>query len=88
MPSMHVGIPLLLVCYAFECRKLKILCVVFYLVEIFSTIYLNQHHIIDLIIGSLYALIIYYSLRSSCGQAGLATGRAEVRERTYHRMLD
>ena len=71
MPSMHVGIPLLLVYYAFKYQKLKWVCILFYLIEIFSTLYLNQHYLIDLIAGSIYAFMIaifidkYYAWRTS-----------------------
>ncbi len=56
--STHVGIPLLLVYYAFKHQRLKKICMTFYLLEIFSTLYLNQHYLIDLVAGSFYALII------------------------------
>ncbi len=67
MPSMHAGLCLLCLIYALKHRKIfkkKKLAVYFWLIGvsslIISTVYLRYHWIVDVIIGILFALAVYY----------------------------
>jgi len=67
MPSMHAGLCLLCLFYALKYRKIfkrEKLAIYFWVIGIISliisTVYLRYHWIIDVIIGILFAVIIYY----------------------------
>ena len=58
IPSLHVAYPLLTVFYAFRFGAARTFTVVFYLLMCFSAVYLNHHYILDILWGSVYALLI------------------------------
>lgn len=62
IPSLHVAYPLLAVYYAFQFKRLRIFCILFYLIMCFSAVYLNHHYILDILWGSAYALLIGWSI--------------------------
>lgn len=64
IPSTHVAYPFLATYFAFKLRSLKIFCLGFYLLMVFSAVYLNHHYILDIIWGSAYALIIGWAMNS------------------------
>jgi len=57
IPSLHIAYPLLSVYYAFKFGALRLIALQFYLWLCFSAVYLNQHYVLDVIIGSIYALV-------------------------------
>lgn len=57
IPSMHVAYPLLVAWVAWKEKKLFLPALGFYFLMCFSAVYLQHHHIIDIILGSIYALI-------------------------------
>lgn len=57
IPSLHVAYPLLAAYFAFRARKYRAASTIFYLWMCFSAVYLNHHYILDLIWGSVYALV-------------------------------
>jgi hypothetical protein len=59
IPSLHVAYPLLTACYAFQLGHLRAFSVFFYLLMCFSAVYLNHHYVLDLVWGSVYAIVIY-----------------------------
>ncbi|NDD93212.1 hypothetical protein EBZ37_14175 [bacterium] len=63
IPSLHVAYPLIAVLYALELGSLRVFSVFFYLIMCFSAVYLNHHYILDLLWGSIYAVIVYLLLK-------------------------
>lgn len=57
MPSLHIAYPLLAVYFAFQFGTLRLAMIVFYLWMCFSAVYLNHHYILDILWGSVYALL-------------------------------
>ncbi len=61
MPSLHGGYPVLVLLFAIKFFRLKALFFIPYVLGVFlSVVYLGEHYIVDLIGGSLYALICYF----------------------------
>jgi inositol phosphorylceramide synthase catalytic subunit len=58
IPSLHVAYPLLAVFYSFKLGALQMTSLGFYFTITFGAIYLNHHYVIDLVLGSAYALIV------------------------------
>jgi membrane-associated phospholipid phosphatase len=58
IPSLHIAYPLLAAFYAFQFGALRIFCFCFYLLMCFSAVYLNHHYVLDIIWGSVYALLV------------------------------
>ncbi len=58
IPSLHIAYPLQAVWYAFQFGSLRVFSVFFYLIMCFSAVYLNHHYMLDLIWGSVYALLV------------------------------
>lgn len=56
IPSLHIAYPLLSVYYAFKFGALRLTAIQYYLWLCFSAVYVNQHYVLDVIIGSIYAL--------------------------------
>lgn len=56
IPSLHIAYPLLAAYYAFKFGALQKIAIVFYFWMCFSAVYLNQHYVLDVLVGSLYAL--------------------------------
>jgi len=48
--------------YAFRFGALKKFTVAFYLLMCFSAVYLNHHYILDIIWGSVYAVVVAFSI--------------------------
>ena len=61
IPSLHVAYPLLVFVYGRHVEKLSlnIANFLFYLLVCFSAVYLQHHYVLDVIIGSAYALVGY-----------------------------
>ncbi|NBX68177.1 MAG: hypothetical protein EBR01_04355 [Proteobacteria bacterium] len=62
IPSLHIAYPLMAVYYAFRFGALKKFTVGFYLLMCFSAVYLNHHYILDIIWGSVYAVVVAFSV--------------------------
>jgi membrane-associated phospholipid phosphatase len=60
IPSLHIAYPLLAVLYAYQFRSLRAFSVIFYVVMCFSAVYLNHHYVLDLIWGSVYAVLVWW----------------------------
>lgn len=58
IPSLHAAYPLLGAYYAFKLGALRGFTVVFWLLICFAAVYLNHHYVIDVLLGSLYALVV------------------------------
>lgn len=61
IPSLHIAYPLMAVYYAFRFGSLKVFTTVFYLLMCFSAVYLNHHYILDVLWGSVYAIVVAFS---------------------------
>lgn len=61
IPSLHVAYPLLVFIYGRHVEKLSlnIANFLFYLLVCFSAVYLQHHYVLDVLIGSAYALVGY-----------------------------
>jgi membrane-associated phospholipid phosphatase len=59
IPSLHIAYPLLATLVAFQLKKLRFICLAFYLIMCFSAVYLNHHYVIDILWGSTYAILIW-----------------------------
>lgn len=57
IPSLHVAYPFLAVYYAFKFGALRTFALVFYFAMCFSAVYLNHHYVLDIIWGSVYAVL-------------------------------
>lgn len=62
IPSLHIAYPLISVYYAFRFGALKKFTVFFYALMCFSAVYLNHHYVLDLIWGSVYAVVTAFSI--------------------------
>ncbi len=60
VPSLHVAYPLLAFMYALRFGGLRLSTFAFYILMCFSAVYLNHHYILDILWGSVYAVIIFY----------------------------
>jgi hypothetical protein len=76
VPSLHVAYPLLMTLEGWRRHRTvgRTLLVAFYAYMCFSAVYLDHHWIIDIIVGSIYALFAFISLRFLT--SGLARGNA------------
>ena len=63
IPSLHVAYPLLAVLFAFSIGTARTFCVFFYLIMVFSAIYLNHHYVLDILWGSTYAVFVFLVVR-------------------------
>lgn len=60
-PSLHVSYPLLVFWICMICPKLKwfrVPALCFYLLMCFSAVYLQHHYVVDILLGSLYGLLV------------------------------
>ncbi len=58
IPSLHVAYPLLGFYYASRVGVGRVPALAFYLLMCFSAVYLNHHYVLDILVGSSYALMI------------------------------
>ena len=58
IPSGHVAFPLLCAYFAFKLKSLRVFCLLFFMLISFSAVYLNHHYILDILWGSVYALLV------------------------------
>ncbi len=58
VPSLHVAYPLQATYYAFQYGTKRVFAVCFYLCMCFSAVYLNHHYILDILWGSVYAILV------------------------------
>lgn len=59
VPSLHVSYPLLAMLYSFQIRRFRAFGVFFYILMVFSAVYLDHHYLLDVILGSLYAIATF-----------------------------
>ena len=61
IPSLHCAYPLVVFLYARELgrRWLSAVLLAFYLLVVFSAVYLQHHYVLDALLGTLYALAGY-----------------------------
>lgn len=69
IPSLHVAYPLLSVLFAFYLKSARTFAVFFYLIMVFSAVYLNHHYVLDILWGSAYAVIIFSCMRAWAGRS-------------------
>lgn len=55
IPSLHVGQTFLAVLFAWRFRSLRVLATVFWLLVLFSSVYLNHHYLVDGLAGMVFA---------------------------------
>jgi membrane-associated phospholipid phosphatase len=72
IPSLHVAYPLILTVVAWGARRLRAPATAFYVLMCFAAVYLQHHYVIDVLIGSVYALMAYVLVR--WGQAQRVRG--------------
>ncbi len=61
MPSLHAAYPLLVFLFALKFFRLKALPFFLYVLAAwFAIVYLGEHYIVDIIAGSLYAILFYF----------------------------
>lgn len=65
IPSLHIAYPLLSILFAFKLGALRIFSILFFILMLFSAVYLNHHYILDLIVGAIYTLIVYILINIS-----------------------
>jgi len=78
IPSLHVALPLMVFLYSLPLKKTAwtITAFLFYALVCFSAIYLQHHYILDVAIGSTYALIGYAGQQLlSAGSRNLGSAR-------------
>jgi hypothetical protein len=63
-PSLHVAYPLLVAWSALVSRRMRLPAVAFYFLMCFSAIYLQHHYIIDIILGTSYAVCALLVVRT------------------------
>ncbi|HCM38456.1 MAG: hypothetical protein A2070_14320 [Bdellovibrionales bacterium GWC1_52_8] len=62
IPSLHVAYPLQAVYFAFKFGRFRAFSIFFYVTMCFAAVYLNHHYILDVLLGSLYAVVITCAL--------------------------
>jgi len=60
IPSLHIAYPLMAFYYALRFGSLRAFTLFFYLLMCFSAVYLNHHYILDIIWGSVYAVVVAF----------------------------
>lgn len=67
LPSLHCAYPLLvvLVGFRFAGPKLRAIGTAYWLLMIFSAVYLDHHWLIDALLGSFYAVVVYVGLAAA-----------------------
>jgi inositol phosphorylceramide synthase catalytic subunit len=65
VPSLHVAYPLLLLIDGFRRHRWfgRVLLIWFYLSMCFAAVYLDHHWVFDIVVGSLYAIVISWLIR-------------------------
>ena len=65
VPSLHVAYPLLMVLAGFRRHRAlgRVLLVWFFLSMCFAAVYLDHHWVFDVVLGSLYAVVIWWSMQ-------------------------
>lgn len=61
-PSLHVTYPFLVSWAALKLQKGRVLAIGFYLLMCFSAIYLQHHYVVDIVLGTTFALAVVLSL--------------------------
>jgi membrane-associated phospholipid phosphatase len=56
--SLHVAYPFLALYYAVQFRAVRAICAAVFVMMCFSAVYLNHHYVVDLVVGSAYALLV------------------------------
>lgn len=62
VPSLHVAYPLVIIFFAFQMGAFRVGAVLLYLLMCFSAVYLNHHYILDILWGSVYAVIVAWTV--------------------------
>jgi membrane-associated phospholipid phosphatase len=60
IPSLHISYPALAMLFAFQLKSVRAFSTFFYVIMCFSAVYLNHHYILDVIWGSVYAVLIWW----------------------------
>lgn len=65
VPSLHVAYPLLMLIDGYRRHGLlgRVLLIWFYLSMCFAAVYLDHHWVFDIVLGSLYTLVVYWLMR-------------------------
>ena len=65
LPSLHCAYPLLLVLegWAVFGRGMRAISVGYYVAMFFAAVYLDHHWVLDLLLGSLYAVVAFATVR-------------------------
>jgi len=58
IPSLHVAYPLQAVYFSFKFGSVRKFSIFFYIIMCFSAVYLNHHYVLDVLLGSLYAIVV------------------------------
>jgi len=58
IPSLHVAYPLQAVYFSFKFGAVRKFSIFFYIIMCFSAVYLNHHYVLDVLLGSLYAIVV------------------------------
>jgi membrane-associated phospholipid phosphatase len=66
VPSLHVAYPLLMALEGWRLHRAfgRFMLVFFYLAMCFSAVYLDHHWVIDIVLGSVYALVVAVAFRN------------------------
>ncbi len=78
VPSLHVAYPLLLLIDGFRRHRWlgRVLLIWFYLSMCFAAVYLDHHWVFDIVIGSLYAVVVSLVIRRVfAARSGVRSGR-------------
>ncbi|MEW6056168.1 MAG: phosphatase PAP2 family protein [Bdellovibrionota bacterium] len=60
IPSLHAAYPLLALLFAFYFRsRIAVFCAIYYGLMCFSAVYLNHHYVLDVLWGSVYAVVVF-----------------------------
>lgn len=77
VPSLHVSYPLVALILCWQIKKLRAFSIFFYILMCFSAVYLNHHYILDILLGSLYAITTYIGIHWYFTKNILSTERAD-----------
>ena len=62
-PSLHVSYPFLVSWVAFALKKFRVAAILFYFLMCFSAVYLQHHYLVDVILGTSYAIVALVMVR-------------------------
>ena len=77
IPSLHVSYPLIIVFFAFRLGVSRGWALLFYASMCFGAVYLNHHYVLDLLLGSVYALLVCLILTFRLAWKDRSRGRGQ-----------